>query len=74
MVLKSEKNPKMPAGVDEGFGLCIFFQLKICSQICTKALTAKPFTMQASDLTLGKKKRKEWDGGKDFQEFHYQKK
>lgn len=64
----------MPAGVDEGFGLCIFFKLKLCFWICTKALTAKPFTMEALNLTLGEKKKKEWDGGKAFQTFHYQKK
>lgn len=62
---------KEPAGMDEGFGLCVFFKLKLCSWICTKALTVKPFMMQASDTSL--KKKKEWDGERAFQKLHFSK-
>lgn len=54
--LNQKKTPQ-PAEMDEGFGLCVFFKLKLCSWICTKALTVKPFVIQASDAPLKKKKK-----------------
>lgn len=72
-VWNREKANSLLGWMDEGFGLCVFFKLKLCSWICTKALTVKPFVMQASDRSL-KKKTKERDAERAFQELHYQKK
>lgn len=57
-VWNEEKASSLLGWMDESFGLCVFFKLKLCSWICTKALTVKPFVMQASDMSLKKKNQR----------------
>lgn len=65
----------MPAGVDEGFGLCIFFKLKLCSLNLHQSTDSKVLHDAGMRPNPGEKKKEKKSGmGKAFQKLHYQKK